>query len=75
MAIMSPEEADMVADLERYIQDERGVYYHIQSGIDNMRDFLWRERNGLIPVKELKAMYENEPQKPEGKGCGVFCHR
>jgi 3'-phosphoadenosine 5'-phosphosulfate sulfotransferase (PAPS reductase)/FAD synthetase len=70
MALLAKDEALSVADLEESIQDKRGNYYHLHSGIPNMRKFIENESHSLIPASEMYSESE-----PEGKGCGVFCHR
>lgn len=71
MAILAPEEADSIADLEEFIQDKRKNFYHIHNDIPNMRRFIENARSEqwFFPPEEIL--------KPSGlgSGCGVFCHR
>lgn len=73
MAVHSPGEADMVADLEDELQDERESHYGLHGSIPNMRKFIEsvreRERRRmLLPLK-----YEDAVVVPES--CGIFCRR
>lgn len=71
MAVQSPDEADLVADLEESIQDLRGNYYHIHPDIPNMRRFI----NNCRSEQSLFSDYEPEPIYSHGQSCGLLCHR
>lgn len=70
MALLAPEEAYSVADLEDAIQGTRDRHYHIHSGIKNMRQFIdaVRSQKNLFPLEEVYP-------SAAGQACGVFCHR
>ena len=72
MAIMSPHEADSVAELEDSIQDARGTRYGIRDGIPNLGKFnAMVRRQGLLPL----ALDESDGDGAFPTPCGVFCHR
>lgn len=71
LALLSPEEADGVADLEDAMQDGREKHYGIRGGIPSMRTFLGKVRSQvLIPPDEM-YISPDSTHTP----CGVFCHR
>ena len=71
MALMSPDEADSVADLEERIQDERGEWFSVRRGIQSIR--------GLIEHERRQTLLDFGDDDPDEGGlptsCGVFCHR
>ena len=59
MALLNPEEAYGVADLEDEVQDARGEHYGVRDGIPNMRRFLDISRSQcLIDPKEMYTTEE-----------------
>jgi hypothetical protein len=71
MAVMSPDEADEVADLEDIVQDQRGQRYGIRDGIKSLRKF-----NEQARAQELwEFASENDTEGALPSPCGVFCHR
>ena len=71
MAVLSPEEADSVADLEEVIQDRRGKFYSVRDGIPSMRNLIAEARMNLFAGDE-EQMYTDQDIHTS---CGVFCHR
>jgi len=71
MAMESPAEADSVAELEEKIQDERGDWYHVHSGIQSIRGLIESER------RQMRLTFEEdvEDRGSTPTSCGVFCHR
>jgi len=69
MAILSPDEYDIVAELEESIQDERGKFYHIIDSIPNMKDFKRHAQSILFDPSEIYPVINNASK------CGVFCNR
>lgn len=71
MALESPEEADSVAALEEFIQDERGEWFSVRRGIKSIR--------GLIEAERKQKRMDFGDDTPDEGGiptsCGVFCHR
>lgn len=70
MALMAPEKANALADLEDSIQDERENHFGIVYGIPNMRKFIRDARTA-----SLFRADEIYPKSVEQTPCGVFCHR
>ncbi len=73
MALLSPDEADAVAELEDDMQDDREKRYGIRDGIPDMGKFVENARSQqLIPVDE---MYDWDRYESIHTPCGAFCHR
>lgn len=70
MALLAPEEAYSVADLEESIQDRREKFFSILPSGQPMRQFIEESRSTLLPASELYP----EDKTPE-TSCGVFCMR
>ena len=70
MAIIAPEEAYTIADLEDSIQDKRKKHYGVRDGIPNMRRFLDAaiDQNMFDPNDIYNGEFSHS-------SCGVFCHR
>lgn len=69
MAVLDPERYDEVANLEASIQDRRDKFFHVVSGIPNLRDFKRHAQSQLFNPDEVYATI-NDATK-----CGVFCNR
>lgn len=71
MAVMSPDEADAVAELEDSIQDVRGKRYGIRDGIKCLREFNATARRQT----KWEFSGDNDTEGALPMPCGVFCHR
>lgn len=69
MAILAPEEYEIVARLEEVIQDKRGKFYHIIDSIPNMKEFKKHAQSILFNPDEIYPVINNASK------CGVFCNR
>jgi len=72
LALLNQTEADMIAELEASIQDERGKHYGIRDGIPNMREFINNVKS-QTSIMSAEKLYETKQQA--NTPCGVFCHR
>lgn len=70
MVHLSPNEIELVRDLEEKCQDKRGKYYRIRHNMPSMRKFIEIEKNNLFG--DLSPYYD---ASEEQYSCGVFCHR
>lgn len=70
MVHLSPDEIDVVRQLEEAVQDKRGKYFRIRDNMPIMKDFISQEKNNLFG--DLSAYYDDSE---ESYSCGVFCHR
>ena len=71
LALLEPDEADAVAELEESVQDERGKYYGIRDGIPNLKTFFENSRQMCLIPPEQMYITSRDTHTP----CGVFCHR
>ena len=69
MAILNEKEFDEVADLENFIQDKRGKFFHIISSIPNLREFKKQAQAIIFKPEEIY------PTINDATNCGVFCNR
>lgn len=70
MVHLSPDEINLVAELEKSCQDVRGKYYRIKQDMPPMAEFIQNEKNNLFG--DLAPYYD---AGDEQFSCGVFCHR
>lgn len=70
MVHLSPDEIDLVRQLEEAVQDKRGKYFRIRSNMPAMAEFIETEKNNLFG--DLTPYYD---ESEESYSCGVFCHR
>ncbi len=71
MVHLSPEEFDVVMNLEETIQDKRGEFYKIKKDMPRMKDFKNEVKNQLLMFKpeDIYPTINTETR------CGVFCNR
>ncbi len=69
MAILKPDEYDIVADLEQTIQDKRDKFYHIIDSIPNLKQYKKHAQSILFNPEEIYPVINNASK------CGVFCNR
>jgi hypothetical protein len=69
MAILNPDEYDVVANLEADIQDKRDKFFHVIDSIPNLKDFKRHARSILFKPDEIYPVINNATK------CGVFCNR
>lgn len=70
MVHLSPDEINLVKELEEAVQDKRGKYFRIRDNMPTMAEFIEREKNNLLG--DLSPYYDAGDQQ---YSCGVFCHR
>lgn len=70
MVHLSPDEIELVRQLEEGCQDKRGKHYRIRQNMPPMAEFIEHEKNNLFG--DLSAYYDASEDQ---YSCGVFCHR
>lgn len=70
MVHLSPNEIDIVRQIEEAVQDYRGKYFRIRDNMPSMAEFIQNEKNNLFG--DLSSFYDDSE---ENYSCGVFCHR
>ena len=69
LAILNPDEYDIVSDLEQTIQDKRDKFYHIIDSIPNLKQYKKHAQSILFEPNEIYPTINNATK------CGVFCNR
>lgn len=69
LALLNPEEYDIVANLEQTIQDKRDKFYHIVESIPNLKDFKRYAQSILFNPDDIYPVINNASK------CGVFCNK
>lgn len=70
MVHLAPDEIDIVAKIEKAVQDKRGKFFRIRDNMPDMRTFIQTEKQNLFG--DLTKFYVNDE---DIYSCGVFCHR